>query len=477
MNPIAIKEQDRKVMSVYGTRSLWARRILFATAIFASTGGLLRQLWAWPDAVWQTHLLYLPDIDFLLSGRFDRVIWFDLGNLYSGHSLNGHRLFSYLNAYVFGLNSRVELIVYWTIVLVTSLAFVLLIIKSNLEFWPRGVASALLVIMVMTNLSGAGAAGMEIGTYFGQTLLLGLVFLASGEFKLGRFLAIVIPTIPFVLFFFLGGYLAGWAVGLSLMLGVLVLRRKTGLVSQITYRKFLVLASLSSFWSVVFYLLIPKIQTTGSFFEMWQIDYFFPIKYLIFGFASPIFTTQSFESFPSLVAFFVPLATGLVLLILTVATFVKSLSQSGTLVTVGQSLVLFGLGTALVLLGTRPWGDQWLLSSWYSFNFKLSLSGSVLLGFSSIIDKNLNRTLATYGLVAALIVSAYSLALARGPHEREYWLDIQKATYYPELLQDRGDGYTQLIADLETSLASVEILRKHNLGVFRPGAVNLEDLK
>ena len=85
--------------------------------------------------------------------------------------------------------------------------------------------------------------------------------------------------------------------------------------------------------------------------------------------------------------------------------------------------------------------------------------------------------MAYYTIIAVLVGISYNQAIIRQPHERAYWLNIQKATYYPETIKDRGDGVTQLIASVEQSLISVEILRKHNLGVYRPGAVNIEDFR
>ena len=94
---------------------------LIGASLLASSVGLHRQLWAWPDATWQTTLSYLPDIDIILSGNPSGATWFELGN---GHALNGYRLLTYFNAVFLGLNSRLDLVVYWLLVLMVSVAFV-----------------------------------------------------------------------------------------------------------------------------------------------------------------------------------------------------------------------------------------------------------------------------------------------------------------------------------------------------------------
>jgi hypothetical protein len=71
--------------------------------------------------------------------------------------------------------------------------------------------------------------------------------------------------------------------------------------------------------------------------------------------------------------------------------------------------------------------------------------------------------------------ACHNIHYNRGAHEIAYFRNIQKATFYSDTLADRGDGLTQMRASVEKSLESVEILKKHELGVFRPGAVNVEN--
>jgi hypothetical protein len=446
---------------------------LIGAALLGSSVGLFRQLWAWPDAIGQTTLSYLPDIDIIMSGNPGGATWFELGN---GHATNGYRLLTYFNAVFLGLNSRLDLVVYWLLVLMVSVAFVLVL--GNKDKWRAPSAlSALLIIAIMTNLSGAGAAGMEIGTYIGQAAMLAALLLSVSRISVRAYFLCTSILVPILLFFFLGGYLAGWAAGLLSVAALSYLRLKKQLISESIVKKIIILAVQASVWSGLFYLIIPKTNYRTSLFDVWGSDIMFPIKFIIFGFSTPIFTSQSFESLPLETGSLYYFYAGLIVFLFVLISFGLSLRSSGPEILVGQSLVLFGIGTSLMLLFTRAFGEQTLLSSWYSFNFKLALCGAVILASSTLANRKLITVLASYTIVAVLIGVSYNQAMIRQPHERAYWLNLQKATYYPETLKDRGDGFTQLIASLEQSRISVEILRKHKLGVYRPGAVNIEDFR
>jgi hypothetical protein len=101
--------------------------------------------------------------------------------------------------------------------------------------------------------------------------------------------------------------------------------------------------------------------------------------------------------------------------------------------------------------------------------------GAIILFAAVAFRKPLLSAIPAYLAIAMIILISYNFHYNRGVHERAYFLNIQKATYYSETLVDRGDGLTQMIASLEKSKEAVEILKRHQLGVFRPGAVNVEE--
>jgi hypothetical protein len=446
---------------------------LVLLAVGFSSFGLLRQLWAWPDATWQTTLFYLTDIDLILSGRPDQAVWFELGN---GHAMTGYRIFTYFNASFFGLNASLELVVYWALVFSISVIFVIRVLR-NAPSIGLGTTGSILILIVMNSLAGSGSRGMELGTFFGTFLMLCLSAIATSKLSNRSFLIASSLVVPVAQFLFLGGYMAGWVFGLLLVTALILYQSKRTKSEDPNLIRIMTLSLVSLFWMAVFYFLIPKTHSTVSLFDVWEKDLFFPIKYIIFGFANAVFTSQSFEGFSASESYPLYLSTGIIIFSFCLVAILGSLKRSDGVARLGQVMVLFGFGTSLMLLFTRAFGEGWLLSSWYSFHFKLTLCGAIILFATSRLKNVSVPSVLVFSLIAALVLTSSKLQFDRQTHERSYWLNIQRATYFSETIADRGDGYTQLIASLEQSLAAVQILRKHNLGVFRPGAVDVEELK
>jgi hypothetical protein len=444
---------------------------LVVIALLLSGAGLFRQLWAWPDTTTQTQLDLLPDIDLLLSGRLGEVTWFTLGN---AHGTSGYRWIMYLNAMFFGLNSGLELTLYWLLVFSISATLGLVVISSA-HTRTQAISGAAVIVLVMTNLAGAGSAGMEIGNYIGVTLILGLAVLTVYGKSEKIFLVTALTFVPLALFLFLGGYLAGWAAGLIVVSLVSVVRMRYGLVTAAHTRRIASLAILTSIWSFVYYLLIPKNYPTSTLADAWANDVLFPVKYLINGFAGSLVTSQTFEAFAPEDAKNIYLGIGISLLLFTLISPILSIKHAGKTVLMGQILVFYGLGTSVMLLALKAHDTGWLLSPWYSFHFKIALCGAIILFSIADLKRPLLSALPAYVAIAIVVLISYNFHYNRGVHERAYFLNIQKATFYSETLVDRGDGLTQMIASLEKSRESVAILKEHRLGVFRPGAVNIED--
>lgn len=441
-------------------------------AFAASTLGLFRQLWAWPDVTWQTTLYYLNDIDLILSGLASQAQWFDLGN---GHAMSGYRLFTYLNASLFGLDSNIELVVYWALVLFISLLFALIVIRNSPNL-TLGLIGSIVIVLVMNNLAGAGSRGMELGTYTGTFLMLCLALLTTTRTSTRAFFIVSMITVPVSQFLFLGGYMAGWVFSLVIVTIISFFKKKENVFREPQGIKLLTLGITSLLWMAVFYLLIPKTHSTKSLFDVWESDILFPVKYIVFGFTNAVFTSQSFEFLPPSDAYLTYLIVGIFLFLFCLAAIVGSLKRTDKAAIVGQLLIFYGLGTSLLLLTTRAFDDSWLLSSWYSFHFKLALCGGIILFVTSRFTFFKVASIPLVVLIALLSVTATKLAFDRNPHERLYFQNIQKATFSPETIVDRGDGYTQLVASMDDSIEAVKILRKHKLGVYRPGAFNPGDL-
>jgi len=444
---------------------------LILLAGIASGAGLLRQLWAWPDTTTQTQLSLLPDIDLILSGFPTEATWFTLG---VAHGTSGYRWIMYANALFFGLNSGVELVLYWFVIFLITSALVLVAMAGSYSK-TQALSGSVLIILVMTNLAGAGSAGMEIGTYIGSTVIFGLVLLMVFGKSGKQFFVASLILVPMALFVFLGGYLAAWAIGLILMTALSFIRRKFGLITESHLKRIAWLAALASTWSFIYYLLIPKSYYTYSPLRGWATDLLFPLKYFVNGFAGSAVTSQTFEALAPQDAEYLYFGIGLSLLLFTGVAVFLSLKIPGKIVLIGQTLVFYGLGTSAMLFVLKAVGTGWLLSSWYSFHFKIALTGAIILFAAVAFRKPLLSAIPAYLAIAMIILISYNFHYNRGVHERAYFLNIQKATYYSETLVDRGDGLTQMIASLEKSKEAVEILKRHQLGVFRPGAVNVEE--
>lgn len=470
MNEIGLKKLTLLSTRPKGTNRQYAIALILLASV-ASGAGLLRQLWAWPDTTILTQLDFLPDIDLILSGLAGEATWFTLGN---AHGTNGYRWIMYANALFFGLNSGLELVLYWSIVLLIATAL-LLVTLSGSQSRLQGISASIVIILVMTNLAGAGSAGMEIGTYIGVTVVLALLALAIFGKSKKLFVTTSLYIVPLVLFVFLGGYLAGWAAAFFGMTVVSYIRMKMGLVSESHTKNIALLAALTTAWSFIYYLLIPKNYQTSSLTAAWANDFLFPVEYLINGFAGSVVTSQTFEALAPQDASNFYFGLGFSLLLFTALAVLVSMRTPGKSVLIGQTLVLYGLGTSFMLLTLKAHDTGWLLSPWYSFHFKIALSGAVILFASAALKRPVISALPAYLAIVAVVLISYNFHYNRGVHERAYFLNIQKATFYSETLADRGDGLTQMIASVEKSLASVEILKKHELGVFRPGAIQLDE--
>jgi hypothetical protein len=453
--------------------------ILFSTAV-AVIGllNMLRNFWAWPEAPWQTNFLFISDIDHLLSGEMDQVTWFDLG---VGHSLNGYRWFEYFNAYFFGFNSHIETVLYWFLQIATA-------ILITWELRNRGVHLktwlffGTIFSLLLLSPTGAGSRGMEIGQYSG---LFVIVILIARSFKFesrSRFAVTWILVVPGLVFTVLGGYIGGWAVALALTTA-LVMKR----VAVETKFKLIVSTAVTSSTTVIYALLIRASgaetisEGPSGLITAISKDVLFPLKFLIIGNVTPLATSQTFESMveTSRLATYYSIALLMCVCTLVILSYlVKSFREKYTFPTL---LATYGFGTALTLLVYRPFGPEWLLSPWYALHFKVGLVG-VLFAAALLLQDLKRRPLLIFftSLIVALTVIAGAVGWVnqfnRQRYEREYFLQIAKAEYFEAYLKDRGDGLSQLIIPMGESREAIRIMKKHSIGVFRPGGFEIQDL-
>ena len=455
------------------TRSgkLWiAGYATFTTAICLLAG--IRLWWSWPDAAWLSNFWFLDDINRLLNGDLGKVTWFAVGDQWA---MNGYRWFEYINAAFFGYNAQLENVCYYLIVLVMSLLVGLRILNRlprEHAVWPR--VTVFLIPAVLASMSGAGSRGMELGTFTGVLIVVAIFLLLDSSVGNRTYLVITMTAVPFVIFVFLGGYASGPTFALVVFWSLQYWRPT--LIPQLR-RRLTILTATYVFWTAFYFVLIRLLSpSTGKsevaeFFGTLSRDPMLPIKYLFWGPAASLFTSQTIESASGTE---VGLAAGVsVLVILLTALAVIVVYRRGwTEATVPLLLILYPCGIALTLLATRSSDVMGLLNTWYSLHFKVALVGVIWLAILGLREGAV-RFLPTRIVVTALLAGlAIALVMAnvvqfnRQPFERTYFLNIASQTLIPSELTEDAAGLTALQLPLKESIAGVTILRNHKIGVY-----------
>jgi hypothetical protein len=433
---------------------------------------LARMLWAWPDATWQSQLWFIQDIDEVLAGNLDKASWIELGN---GQSTNGYKWFLYISAALFGLNAQLENAVYAAMLTGASIA----IGKKLLEFVPTGNASSKALVfvipLILLSFPGAGSRGMELGTFAGLTLflLLALSLLTPQPLKVWAAKAAA-ASIAFF-FVFLGGYAAG-VVAAVLLVTLINFSKPNPLSARLRILSVsLVLAMLLFIASL---LIAGRGEASSSLSKLSQIASTEPLfvpRFLSVGFAGGILNTQTIEALPTSLGIPVASSVSAVVFLLAAGVFVSSVRARNPISAPGQLFIIYGVANYFMLLLFRPNDQYQLLNTWYSLHTKVLLIGVVWLAIVNseyihrLIGPNKLRRLVPSALVVVLIFTsavANAIHLGRHVHEREYFLNVASATIFPETLKETG-GITQLIVSQEESLKAIDVLQRHNLGVYR----------
>ena len=444
------------------------------SSILSFLGGL-RLFLKWPDAGWQTNFLFLRDLENLLKHDFAHVGIFWIG---TGHSLTAYRYFTYFSALFLGFDTRYENVLYYLVVWAISWLIGVKLIAS-LGQQPRRVSLIFLFLIppVINSLEGAGSRGMEIGTYTGLLMCLFLLHKTSAENTMSsrKYFVLTIIMCPIIVFFFFGGYTAGFAFALLL---IWLSQRLKKIKSYGTNFKFNLLVGQMLVWISIFTICL-KTFSPGSLsggpstlLEQIKQDWSFPLRFLFFGNTSSIFSVQTTETFSPILVILLNVFAAIVTLlaIILALTFINRV----TLIEYQVPLVMiaYGLGTALTLLLQRPNSDKQLLSAWYPLHFKIMLVGALVVLAVSFNRTNLQpfKIIVASLLIISLIIGiifANLVQLKRENSEYFYFSNIAKASLLPDYLEVDSSGLTPLEVSLPVSLEAIRIQKKFKIGIYR----------
>jgi hypothetical protein len=428
-----------------------------------------RLKWSWPDVTWQSQYWIINDIDKFMSRDFSNVIWFEFAN--REWSLNGWRWLSYFNAQFFSWNMAFELFVYSLTVLGIFLLILHSIFSRMSEVSWTKVFLILMICFTLFSFAGAGARGMELGTFIGIffTILLFKIALSENRKLVSSYF---LP--PFIIFVFSGGYAIATTATLLFLLSVVLFKyRKVEIFPNLRIASISCAVSLSVYMFVFLSRGRQGPSSLQSFFLYLQEHPLYPIKFLFYAPQGGLITIQSVESLTAKEFSIITVALGFFLLLLNLFCFIYSLSHLRAKMLLPLSLLLYSIGTSITIMLTRLTGDFGMLSPWYALHLKVGVVGCLwlLIVFMSNSDLNFPKlNLIVSGTAIALIpilIFANSSQWKRQPYERAYFQEIKKATLFPELLKVDSDGLTPLKIGLQESRDAIEILKRHKIGVYR----------
>lgn len=454
-------------------------------ALAATVFSLSRLRWAWPDAAWQTNLLDIEAVDHVLNKGFGGAMWIGVGG---EHALTGYRWFQYFNAAVFGLDTQVELFVYFGLTLTLALAIggrIFRDLDRRSSGWPARVL-VFAIPVVLSTLVGAGSRGMEIGQFFGMTLFVVLALLIDSRMSTRAFLVVVLCTVPLAGVLVLGSYLGAPTIALVL---VSLLQRLRPTVERPARPKLYVLTGTflvsTVGWLLLMSLLGPSELDTGfgKLFRQLSHDPMFIPKYFLGGAAGSVISAQTLEVSGHGPRF--AYAVGALVVLFAVACVVLAYRRAWRGSTVPLLLVLMPVCLVGTLLVGRSMDALWMLAPWYGFNLRLFLVGAIWLLVRALAAVGVpgwlrvSRALAAQAAAVVLLVAVLGVSVfanvnqwRRQPAERAYFQNIQWALLFPQELVVGENGYTPLILPLEESRRAIELLRKNHLSVYRdPQAV------
>ena len=439
-------------------------------------GLTLRIFWAMPNVTMLTQFSNIDEVISAYEARWSEVAVLDFG---TGHATNGYRFIQILNAKIFGLNSRVELVLYYLVI------FCLAILC--LEWWRKRAAEiqknpwpiSILIVSILSSFVSASSGGMEIGTFIGLAAQLGVFSFAIRPKRsvLKHFDVIAISTVQFLtVFFWLGPYSVPFAFAWT----AVYISAKFGYSKFVSTQKNLLVGAISIFvsaavWSIGVVWTSQPATWAGSLSGQVRDSPTYPFRYLLRMFPAGLISDKTFEGLGSQFTYILIYGSSTFLFFLLLIGLTKSI-KSRDVPSLPIFLISHGVFLAMTLLVNRPFGSNWLLSTWYGPQFKLLLCGVILLWAGSttkpskwwIIPSYLPTFLVFVTLFCTLLFANFR-QWERHPHERAYFQAIQSATINPNLLSLDGAGRTQLLLPMGESIRVIKLLDKYHLGVFNTG--------
>jgi hypothetical protein len=437
------------------------------------TGLYFRLAYAFPNTILLTQLSNIDEVASAIDGHWSRISLLQFG---TGHSTNGYRFIQIINGKLFGLNSHIELVLYYLVVFLLGVILV--------EWWRNKAASinrnpwpvSILVLALLASLVSAGSGGMEIGTFIGLLFQVGIFSFATRDNpSKSTFINILIISILQFLcvFYWLGAYaipvIFSWfAVFIALrfskskLIGTQV-NLLTGTVSTLVAVVLWTIGVLSTSSPNSFAASLPdRIRESPS----------YPFRYMVRALPAGIISDKTLEGFSATqIHLLVYGLFGFLLIPLALALVASIKNRDIPLLPL--FLVSHGLILALILMINRPFGINWLLSTWYGLQFKLLVCGIILMwackpGQDDSQSKSARRIVSIFSLscLVLILLFANNRQWNRQPSERKYFQAIQEATINPNLLIQNESGLTQILLSYDESLRVIKILDQYDLGVF-----------
>jgi hypothetical protein len=445
--------------------------------VFLSVAVIWRMCWAHPDIQAYTSLLYMEDIDNLLMHRYSDVSWFVLG---SGHSMNLYMWFQYIEALFFNFDSRLEIPVMAAAhsLLTLSILFSLRGLIVQLRMKSQFLIFTLVPISIFSYL-GMASRGMELGTFVGVAITFGIWALATAS-DVPRFwwlFLLVLQT--FVVFTALGAYSMGVSGVVVLVCGINLIQELKGpgtrrqiMKNSVATRffQFSIVLSLSSLAHVlaVNFLSAPSanISNMNSYYSISGL-----FRTVLNANAQPLLNSAVLERWGTNWTQFGPLmlGTSITLLYMFLTAYYLRLKSPWSNYLIG--MLWYGTLVSLTVYPFRPYGDNWMAATWYTFHYKVSFAAAIIgiIGLRlqqrfSVPSKTMKVTILLF--LSLIFSEANVIMWQRHPNERLYNLAKREAALNTELLTMDSSGMTQLGLDMQSSLRAIEIQRKHQLSVF-----------
>lgn len=450
------------------------------SAFFGALVGI-RTWWSWPDVHMLTSLRFIDDIDRLLQGSYLEVTWFEIGR---GHAENLYRYFHFVNARFFGYDARLEMIPVLFAHGLTALSIFILARRfiAHVPSTTRFLIAVLLPMFVFSFVA-MGSRGMEFGTYVGIAISLGIWAVASSSRGSRNIWIGLLCLQVLIVFLAVGGYALGLsatlilASGLSLTLNRANRKLSTPTLTQLAssrlhqYSMTVISAYLSFAASVL--LFSTPMSGIGS-----SLSPLGLIKYVIYGNAGGLVNVSVLERWGGNAIQPGPFTIGLLMTALYVTLSVLYARRYGAAAASFIALLWYGTMVSISVYPFRPYGDGWMLNTWYGYHHKISLATAVI-GILAVPRGSVRRFLRlfpirnlTVGLLVLLLAQANEVMWYRHPHERAWFQSKQLAVLgIEDLTVDPTTGETQLLVDLPYSLRAIEIQRRHRLSIFRDAEV------